>query len=45
MSDVRLDLPTTARAPFAAMLRLEASIEFDPTIRELVKVRASQIRS
>jgi len=43
MSDARLDLPTTARAPFAAMLRLEASIELDPTIRELVKVRASLI--
>jgi AhpD family alkylhydroperoxidase len=39
----RLDLPRTAGAAFAAMIRLEERITLDTTIRDLVKVRASQI--
>lgn len=39
----RLDLQGAAPKPFAALLRLERSIELDPGLRELVKLRASQI--
>jgi AhpD family alkylhydroperoxidase len=39
----RLQLTDHAPRPFAAMLRLQAAIDFDPTVSELVKMRASQI--
>ena len=39
----RMRLQEQAAKPFAAMLRLESSIELHPFVRELVKVRASQI--
>jgi len=39
----RMQLPDVASKQFAAMVRLERSIELDPVVRELVKVRASQI--
>jgi AhpD family alkylhydroperoxidase len=39
----RLDLASHAGAPYAAMIRLEARIELDSDLRELIKVRASQI--
>jgi AhpD family alkylhydroperoxidase len=39
----RLDLATAAPKPFAAMRRLEGSIELDATIRHLVQLRASQV--
>ena len=39
----RLPLATLARRPFATLVRLDQSIELDPTLRELLKVRASQI--
>lgn len=39
----RLDLATAAPKAFAAMRRLEGSIELDATIRHLVQMRASQV--
>jgi AhpD family alkylhydroperoxidase len=39
----RIDLAAAAPKPFAAMRRLEGSIELDATIRHLVQVRASQV--
>jgi AhpD family alkylhydroperoxidase len=39
----RLDLVRHARAPYSGMLRVEERIELDTRLRELVKVRASQI--
>jgi AhpD family alkylhydroperoxidase len=39
----RIQLLTVARKPMAAMLRLEGAVELGGTLRELVKVRASQI--
>jgi AhpD family alkylhydroperoxidase len=39
----RLDLAQAAPKPTAAMLRLEAAIDLDTGVRELVKLRASQI--
>jgi AhpD family alkylhydroperoxidase len=39
----RLQLSQVAPKQYGAMYRLERTIEFDPTIRELVKIRASQI--
>jgi AhpD family alkylhydroperoxidase len=39
----RLNFAAAAPTPFAAMLRLERSIEIDTTIRHLVTMRASQI--
>ena len=39
----RLQLVEHAPRPYAAMARLEAAIEFDPGLRELVKLRASQL--
>jgi AhpD family alkylhydroperoxidase len=39
----RIQLLTAAPKPTAAMLRLERTVEFDPRLSELVKVRASQI--
>jgi len=39
----RLDLAAHAAAPLAAMLRLEERITFDDGLRELVKLRVSQI--
>jgi AhpD family alkylhydroperoxidase len=39
----RMQLAEVAPKPFAAMFRLERSIELDQRLRDLVKVRASQI--
>jgi AhpD family alkylhydroperoxidase len=39
----RMQLPEVAPHQFGAMYRLERSIELDKTVRELVKVRASQM--
>jgi AhpD family alkylhydroperoxidase len=39
----RIQLDDVAPKQVAAMLRLEASIGLDPSLRELVKVRSSQI--
>ncbi|MGB0092644.1 MAG: carboxymuconolactone decarboxylase family protein [Solirubrobacteraceae bacterium] len=39
----RMQLQQRAAKPFAAMYRLEASIELDRAVRELVQIRASQI--
>ncbi len=39
----RMQLAARAPKPFLAMYQLEASIELDSTLRELVKLRASQI--
>jgi AhpD family alkylhydroperoxidase len=39
----RMSFTELAPQAFAAMLRLERSIDLDPTVRELVKLRASQI--
>ena len=39
----RIQLTEHAPRPFAALLRLEQAIAFDPGVRELVKVRASQL--
>ena len=39
----RLQLEEQAARQFAAMYRFEAPIELDPGLRELVKIRASQI--
>ena len=39
----RMELRETAATQYAAMVRLDRSIDFDPRLRELVKVRASQI--
>ncbi len=41
----RLDLESHAGGPLAAMVRLEERIRFDPRLRELVKLRASQINA
>jgi len=39
----RIELTDQASRPYAAMLRLEVVIELDPRVRNLVRVRASQI--
>jgi len=39
----RIELTDQASRPYAAMLRLEGVIELDPRVRNLVRVRASQI--
>jgi AhpD family alkylhydroperoxidase len=39
----RMQLTDLAPQPYAAMMRLEQSIDLDRGVRELVKVRASQI--
>jgi AhpD family alkylhydroperoxidase len=39
----RIQLPKKAATPFAAMYRLEASIELEARLGDLVKVRASQV--
>jgi len=41
--DPRIDILEHARAAYAAMTRVEERIDLDPTIRHLVKLRASQI--
>jgi AhpD family alkylhydroperoxidase len=38
-----IQLSELATKPHAAMFRLEAAIDFDPGLRELVRLRASQI--
>jgi AhpD family alkylhydroperoxidase len=43
MSDVRLELPKVARPQYQAMVALERSITLDESVKELVKLRASQI--
>ncbi|HVL94683.1 MAG TPA: carboxymuconolactone decarboxylase family protein [Solirubrobacteraceae bacterium] len=40
---LRIDLREHAARQCAAMTRLDASVELDPALSELVKVRASQI--
>ena len=42
-STSRMRISETAPAPYAAMYRLEASIELGRSLRELIKLRASQI--
>ena len=42
-STSRMRISETAPAPHAAMYRLEASIELGRSLRELIKLRASQI--
>ena len=39
----RIQLDQLAMKPLAAMLRLEAAIGLDPAVRDLIKLRASQI--
>jgi len=39
----RLRLSEHAARPYAAMARLESGIELEPALRELIKLRASQI--
>jgi AhpD family alkylhydroperoxidase len=39
----RMQLPKQAPRPFAAMMRVQSAIAFDPEVGELVKLRASQI--
>jgi AhpD family alkylhydroperoxidase len=39
----RLDVSSHAKAAYAAMARVEERIDLDPVLRELVKLRASQI--
>lgn len=39
----RIDLLQHAGAPYGAMVRVEERIQLDPTIRHLVKLRASQL--
>jgi hypothetical protein len=39
----RIDLASLAGAPIAAMVQLEERIDFDPGLRELVRLRASLI--
>ncbi|HEY8584953.1 MAG TPA: carboxymuconolactone decarboxylase family protein [Capillimicrobium sp.] len=39
----RINLAERAARQYAALARLEASIELEPTLRHLVKIRASQI--
>ena len=43
MSSLRIDLSAVATRQYAAMARLDRSIHFEPQLRELVKLRASQI--
>ena len=43
MTTPRIDLKGTAAKQYAAMIALERSIELDPRLRELVKLRASQL--
>jgi len=43
MADVRLDLGKLARPQYQAMAALERSITLDESLKELVKLRASQI--
>ena len=39
----RLDLGRDAAGPYAEMQRLERSLQVDPALKELLKIRASQI--
>lgn len=39
----RLDVSSHAKAAYAAMARVEERIDLDPVLRELVKLRASQL--
>ena len=39
----RLQLPAIAPRQYGAMLRLEQSVELDPALAELIKIRASQM--
>ena len=43
MTTPRIDLIHHAGAPLAAMVRVEERIALDPTVKDLVKVRVSQI--
>ena len=43
MTTPRIDLKETAAKQYAAMVALDRSIELDPRLRELVKLRASQL--
>jgi AhpD family alkylhydroperoxidase len=43
MEDQRIDLKATAPAAYRAMAAFDRSIELDSALRELVKIRASQI--
>lgn len=41
----RLDVFANAKAAFAAMARVEERIDLDPVLKELVKLRASQVNA
>jgi AhpD family alkylhydroperoxidase len=41
----RLDVVAHGKAAYAAMSRVEERIELDPTLRELVRLRASQLNA
>jgi AhpD family alkylhydroperoxidase len=43
MTAKRIDLGSTARAVYRAIDALDQSVDFDPALRELVRLRASQI--
>ena len=43
MSPSRISLPSAARAVYRAIDALDASAELEPRLRELVRIRASQI--
>ena len=43
MAHNRLSLPDSAAHVYATIARLERSVELDPKLRELVRIRASQI--
>src|SRR5690349_6941943 len=43
VSDVRLELTKVARPQYQAMVALERSITLDESVKELVKLRASQV--
>ena len=43
MTTSRISLPKAARAVYRAIDALDSSAEFEPRLRELVRIRASQI--
>jgi AhpD family alkylhydroperoxidase len=42
-TQARINLGRAARAPYRAVDALDSSVDFDPQLRELVRIRASQI--
>ena len=43
MTTSRISLPNAARAVYRAIDALDSSADFEPRLRELVRIRASQI--